>query len=167
MHAKCGDMKIWIWSKKYTMNSFEKLPVQKRTPIYMLLAELGRFPLQIVIKARMIGFWNRLIKGKESKLSLIVYKCLLYSSMSSKWLQHSQNILVEVGRPDIWYSQQSISTVSLSTLIKNILMRPSKRGYLFPCSPRKNDLVPPKKKSWFFMFPITQNCLCSLVPLTF
>ena len=37
---------------------------KKSTPIYTLFAELGRFPLQIVIKARMISFWNRLIKGK-------------------------------------------------------------------------------------------------------
>ena len=39
------------------------------TPMYMLYAELGRYPIEIYVKCRMIGFWNRLITGKQSKIS--------------------------------------------------------------------------------------------------
>ena len=31
--------------------------------------ELGRYPLKITITAMMVGFWNRLIHGKSTKLS--------------------------------------------------------------------------------------------------
>ena len=34
---------------------------KKSTPHYMLLAELGRYPIEIVIKSRMIGFWARIV----------------------------------------------------------------------------------------------------------
>ena len=43
--------------------------LKKSTPIYMLHAELGRHPIQIDIKSRMIGFWLSIINGKGSKLS--------------------------------------------------------------------------------------------------
>ena len=41
--------------------------LRKSTPIYMLHAELGRHPIQINIKSRMIGFWLSIVNGKESK----------------------------------------------------------------------------------------------------
>ena len=48
-------------------------------------------------------------------------------------------------------------------------MRSSQGGYLFPCTPEINWLVPlfPKnrKKKCFLMFPVPQYCLCSPVPL--
>ena len=46
------------------------------TPMYMLYAELGRYPIEIHIKYRMIGFWNRIITGKQSKISLILYSAI-------------------------------------------------------------------------------------------
>ena len=42
---------------------------RKSTPKYMLYAELGRYPIEITIKQRMVSFWTRLITGKISKLS--------------------------------------------------------------------------------------------------
>ena len=51
------------------------------------------------------------------------------------------------------------------------ILRPSQGGgggYLFPCSPEINWLVPlfPKNRKFcFLMFPVPQYCLCSPVPL--
>ncbi len=43
----------------------------------MVYGELGRFSLEIQIKKRMIGYWGRLIIGKESKL------CYIYLMMTN------------------------------------------------------------------------------------
>ena len=47
--------------------------LRKSTPIYMLHAELGRHPIQINIKSRMIGFWLSNFNGNEFKLSRLLY----------------------------------------------------------------------------------------------
>jgi hypothetical protein len=39
----------------------------------MIYGELGRYPLEIDIKSRIISFWDRIISGKELKLSKIIY----------------------------------------------------------------------------------------------
>ena len=39
---------------------------RKSTPYYMLYAELGRTSIDITIKARMIGFWYRIVTGKQT-----------------------------------------------------------------------------------------------------
>jgi hypothetical protein len=43
-------------------------------PNFMVYGELGRYPLEIDIKVRMILYWCKLIQGKQSKLSIIAYK---------------------------------------------------------------------------------------------
>ena len=88
----------------------------------MLLGELGRYPLKITITTRMVGFWNRLIHGKNTKLSFFLYQCILHSHIRSKWLAHIQNIFVTVGRPDIWQSQQHLNMENLNSYIKSILI---------------------------------------------
>ena len=39
------------------------LHLRKSTPYYMVYGELGRLPLSINIKMRMVGFWNRLVSN--------------------------------------------------------------------------------------------------------
>ena len=51
--------------------------LRKSTPIYMLYTELGRHPIQINIKSRMIGFWLSIVNGKGSKLSKLLYSIML------------------------------------------------------------------------------------------
>ena len=46
------------------------------TPNCMVYGELGRYPLEIDIKVRMISYWSKLIQGKQSKLSTIAYTLL-------------------------------------------------------------------------------------------
>ena len=50
---------------------------RKSTPIYMIHEELGRHPIQINIKSKMIGFLLSIVNGKESKLSKLLYSIML------------------------------------------------------------------------------------------
>ena len=40
----------------------------------MIYAELGRYPIQITIDARMIKFWNKIVIGKQNKMSYYCYQ---------------------------------------------------------------------------------------------
>ena len=85
------------------------LPVRKTTPSYLLYGELGRFPVLISVKLRMIAFWFRLLTGKQSKLSLLVYNLLLNDMKNHvynhKWLLFVKSILDDAGYTHIWISQ--------------------------------------------------------------
>ena len=75
---------------------------RKSTTLYMLYGELGRFPLQIIIKSRMVGYWNRLLQSKATKFSYIIYQCQLNTAnIFPKWMNYIQAILNQIGRPDI------------------------------------------------------------------
>jgi len=41
------------------------LNLRKSTPNYMIYGELGRLPISITIKTRLISFWGELIIGKN------------------------------------------------------------------------------------------------------
>ena len=67
----------------------------------MIYGELGRPPLVIQIKQRMANFWIKLAQGKDSKLSVIMYRLLLNLNNNSEyelpWIKTVQNILYESG----------------------------------------------------------------------
>ena len=80
----------------------------------MLHAELGRSPIQINIKSRMISCWLSVVNGKESKLSKLMYTIILKEHEKGlyvfKWNRcYSINsILVSVSGPDRFW-KDSIS----------------------------------------------------------
>ena len=92
------------------------------TPMYMLYAELGRYPIEIYVKCRMIGFWNRLITGKQSKISYILYNAIKNHQKSFKWIERVKNIFSEVGRNDIWINQSTIQSRNINKLVKTTLI---------------------------------------------
>ncbi|MCG8034996.1 MAG: hypothetical protein JAZ03_22865 [Candidatus Thiodiazotropha taylori] len=96
--------------------------VRGSTPMYMLYAELGRYPVEIIIKSRMIGFWNRLITGKQSKLSFILYQTLYNHDKTFKWINYIKSIFTEIGRNDLWINQASINSRNMKVLVKSVLV---------------------------------------------
>ena len=77
---------------KYILN------VKKCTPHIMLYGELGRFPIAITIKKRIISFWSKLLLDKASKLSHRLYS-VLYNNFNNNhydfpWLQNVKSILI-------------------------------------------------------------------------
>ena len=63
--------KIIMCFKKCTLNA-------------ILYGELERYPADILIKSRMVGFWKRLVCGKQDKIS-----CKLYNLM---YKMHTGNV---------------------------------------------------------------------------
>ena len=68
--------------------------LRKSTPVYMLHGDLGRYPIEINIKMRMINFWFSILNSNFNKLTNIMYKLLLSHHTSGfynhKWILHTK-----------------------------------------------------------------------------
>ena len=60
------------------------LHLEQSTPNFMVhvYGELGRYPISVIMKVRMIIFWCRILNGKEFKLSYLLYK-LMYIHLTN------------------------------------------------------------------------------------
>ena len=75
-------------------------------PIY---GELGRYPLSITIKQRMICYWTRILKSNQHKLNKVMYD-ILYNLHckdihSSGWIKCINTIFQNNGMSYIWATQ--------------------------------------------------------------
>ena len=89
----------------------------------MLYGELGRFPISVLIKSRMIGFWQCIVKGKQDKISNKLYHILLEMHNRDlfhfKWLLYIKSILNDCGKDYFWLNQNEIPTnISMSVKLK-------------------------------------------------
>ena len=68
------------------------LHVNRCTPDCMVYSETGRYAVLNQVKCRMIGYWNRLRSGKQSKYACNLYKLVKVmhvdpnNEFSSKWI---------------------------------------------------------------------------------
>ena len=88
------------------------LNLKKTTPNIILYGELGRCPIDIFVRARMIGFWQRIINGKQDKIAFKLYKILLSMHerdlFHSKWLSTVENCLNVTGFSNVWQVQENV-----------------------------------------------------------
>ena len=102
------------------------LNLKTSTPNYMIYGELGRYPVEIDIKIRIISFWAKLICGKQSKISCIMYSLShhLYSQQNFdiKWIKCLKKRLNETGFSNIWQTQTFKSIEWLKQSIKQTLL---------------------------------------------
>ena len=75
-------------------------------PIY---GELGRYPLSITIKQRMICYWTRILKSNQHKLNKVMYD-ISYNlhckdTHSSGWIKCINTIVQNNGMSYIWATQ--------------------------------------------------------------
>ena len=77
------------------------LPEKMSTPTFMLYGELGRMPLKLIINQRIISFWDRIITGKQTKVSALLHELMLWDStvkgLSYKWTRNIENIFNNLG----------------------------------------------------------------------
>ena len=98
------------------------IKVKKSTYNNIVYGELGRVPLQVLINARMIGFWQKIVSGKKEKISRMLYN-IIYNLhregvFQSNWLAHVKNILVKNDLSNYWNDQQVPRNVCLSKIVK-------------------------------------------------
>lgn len=90
----------------------------------MVYGELGRFPLDINIKLRMVSFYSRMMKN-ENKLSSIMFKLLLNLHQNgtcySKWIAYVKSIFDECGLSYVFMNQQYIDISLYKPIIKQTL----------------------------------------------
>ena len=113
------------------------LRCSKFTPSVMLYGDLGRFPLEVTVKAKMISFWNRLIGCKLPKWSNMLYQIVLEmnkkSYIKSPWCNFIKKILDDCGMSNIWLSQNMINAKWLSEAVKLRLKDQFKQQWWVDC----------------------------------
>lgn len=72
----------------------------------MVYGELGRYPLIINIKVRMISFWGKLINSQNSKLSSKLFHVL--KNYKNPWCESIKNILDDCGLSYLWQENSMI-----------------------------------------------------------
>ena len=76
--------------------------LRKSTPLYMVYAELGRFPIEINVKSRMLNYWFSLKNTSTFKFSNLIYIFMKNDNHEYKWINYIEKILQDVGRCDLW-----------------------------------------------------------------
>ena len=95
-------------------NQFYKiiLNLKKTRPNIILYGELGRYPIDVLVKTRMIGFCQRIINGKQDKTAYKLYKILLSMHerdlFHSKWLSTVEDCLNMTGFRNNWQLQENV-----------------------------------------------------------
>jgi hypothetical protein len=119
---------IWGYENNDICNSVQinfirhLLPLKRSTPLFMLYGELGRTPVELTVQRRIVCYWARIVSGKQSKLSSILYKVMLSEYLCNdikyNWLTAVKTILDNLGMSDVWTSQSFLSLNWLSQKMK-------------------------------------------------
>ena len=86
------------------------LDLKTSTPNAMVYGELGRYPL--TVKLKILSFWSKLIDGKQSKLSSLIYKLLYlktHGNNTFSWISFVKSILDDCGFSNVWHTKNFIS----------------------------------------------------------
>ena len=125
---------IWACEKMDVISKLQlrflklTLGVKVTTPTCMVLGEVGRYPIEIEAKCRMLGFWYGLCNTSHSespKISNLMFQLCskLYYASDYKlpWLMKVHSLLDSLGLSYIWSNQ--IHTIeSFKRIVKQRLM---------------------------------------------
>ena len=91
------------------------LKLKTSTPNFMVFGEVGRFPLSINIKVRMIGFWTKMIESSHNKLSCKLFQ--ICNNYNTQWSNCIKNIFEECNLVHIFENQEFINVKWLKSCI--------------------------------------------------
>jgi len=104
-----GFENLDLLEKLHLRFSKHLLRLKCSTPNFMVYGELGRYPIFVKVKLRMISFWCCLLDGNGQKISSLLYKLLYINyvkyGFECKWLSFIKSIFDDCGMSNIWYSQ--------------------------------------------------------------
>ena len=86
------------------VNFCKRILSVKRSATNVILSELGRTPLCIDRKIRILKYWLKLLKTKTFILKSL-YEDMLQCQNCCNWLCQVKGILLSLGFGDVWYSQ--------------------------------------------------------------
>ena len=109
------------------------LHLKPSTPDFMIYGELGRYPMDIQIKTRMISYWSNLINGKQTKIAAMLYKLSAITneevSGKFKWIEYIKNTLNNCGLSNIWHCLYQVNPEWLRQKIKLTLTDQFKQSW--------------------------------------
>ena len=105
---------------KYILN------MKTSTPNAMVYGELGRLPIELTVKIKMVMYWHKICSVNNNKLVNIMYNCIynmyINNVFISPLLKHVHSILSDSGLNNIWLSQgRGIDCEWLKIKLHNIL----------------------------------------------
>ena len=75
----------------------------------MIYGDLGRFPIEIDMKIKIVSFWVSIFLEKETQLSYLSYKHLYTLSIEENvhlvWMKYLKELFGETGNSSIWINQ--------------------------------------------------------------
>ena len=95
------------------------LSVKRSATNVVILSELGRTPLCIDKKIRILKYWLKLLKTKNCILKSL-YEDMLQCQNGCNWLCQVKSILLSLGFGDVWYSQH---VNNIEWFLKSVKMR--------------------------------------------
>ena len=100
------------------------LGVRVTTPNCLVYGELGRYPLDINIKCRMLCFWSRLMTTEKlsSKIYKLLFKLYAHENSQTLYVKNIQNILDNIGLSFIFRNQIPVNIIWNKTHVKQILI---------------------------------------------
>jgi hypothetical protein len=84
------------------------LNVKKSTTNAAVLRELGRLPLHVARKVRIVKYWLKLL-GTDNCILKALYDDMLENVDSINWLHQVKCLLFELGFGDVWVNQQVVN----------------------------------------------------------
>ena len=87
------------------------LGVGNNTPNCMIYGETGRRCIRSIVDSRMLSFYSRIVNGKHSKLSYIMFQLAKKKHVRDdyfcSWNEHIQSVLNNIGMNYIWIFEGS------------------------------------------------------------
>ena len=90
----------------------------------MIYGETGRFPLEVIVKTRMIKYWSRIVLGKKDKLSFISYNIcknhFFNLGLETDWISCINKILTSINYVNWNYIETDIAEHEVNMIGRNI-----------------------------------------------